>query len=41
MWEVPSFDEAGAIEIAETFIEKLWDKDLAPANCTFLMQACP
>jgi hypothetical protein len=32
MWESPSFDELGAIETAEAFVEKLWDGDLAPAK---------
>jgi hypothetical protein len=32
IWFGPSFDEAGAIETAEAFIEKLWDGDLAPAK---------
>jgi hypothetical protein len=32
MWFGPSFDEAGAIETAEAFIERLWDGDLAPAK---------
>ena len=32
MWFGPSFDEAGAIETAEAFIEKLWDGDLGPAR---------
>ncbi len=32
MWESLSFDELGAIETAEAFVEKLWDGDLAPAK---------
>lgn len=32
MWFGPAFDEAGAIETAEAFIEKLWEGDLAPAR---------
>jgi len=32
IWFGPSFDEVGAIETAEAFIEKLWEGDLAPAK---------
>ena len=32
IWFGPSFDEAGAIETAESFIERLWEGKLAPAK---------
>jgi hypothetical protein len=32
MWSVPSFDEAKAIEVAESFIIKLWEGERAPAK---------
>lgn len=32
MWSVPSFDEAKALEVAESFITKLWEGDRAPAK---------
>ena len=38
MWDVPSFDEKGAIEAAEYFVEHLWDGDLAPAEL-YIMEA--
>ena len=41
MWFGPSFDEAGAIETAELFIEKLWNGDLAPAKAYIQDAALP
>jgi hypothetical protein len=32
MWSVPSFDEPKAIEVAETFVAKLWEGERAPAK---------
>lgn len=32
IWFGPSFDETAAIEVAEAFIAKLWEGDLAPAK---------
>lgn len=32
MWSVPSFDEARALEVAESFIKKLWEGERAPAK---------
>ena len=32
MWSVPSFDEANALEVAESFITKLWERERAPAK---------
>ena len=32
MWSVPSFDEATALEVAESFITKLWKGERAPAK---------
>jgi hypothetical protein len=41
MWFGPSFGEAGAIETAERFVEKLWDGDLAPARIYIQDAALP
>lgn len=41
MWSGPSFDEAGAIETAELFVEKLWAGDLAPAKVYIQDAALP
>jgi hypothetical protein len=32
MWSVPSFDEPRAIEVAESFVAKLWEGERAPAK---------
>ena len=32
MWFAPSFDEPRAIEVAESFVAKLWDGERAPAK---------
>lgn len=41
MWFGPTFDEAGAIETAESFIEKLWEGDRAPAKLYLQEAALP
>jgi len=41
MWFGPAFDEAGAIETAELFIEKLWEGDRAPAKVYLQESALP
>lgn len=41
MWLSPSFDEAGAIRTADSFIEKLWGDDLAPAKLYIQDRALP
>jgi hypothetical protein len=41
MWFGPSFDEAGAIDTAERFVEKLWGGDLAPARIYIQDAALP
>jgi hypothetical protein len=32
MWSVPSFDEAKTLEVAESFVTKLWEGNRAPAK---------
>lgn len=41
MWFGPSFDEAGAIETVESFIEKLWEDGRAPAKIYLQDAALP
>lgn len=41
MWFGMSFDEAGAIETAESFIEKLWEGERAPARIYLQEAALP
>jgi hypothetical protein len=41
MWFGPTFDEAGAIETAESFIEKLWEGERAPAKVYLQEAALP
>lgn len=41
MWFGSSFDEAGAIETAESFIEKAWEGDRAPAKIYLQDAALP
>ena len=41
MWFGPSFDEARAIETAESFIEKMWEDERAPAKMYLQDAALP
>jgi len=40
IWSKPQFDEAAALETAESFIKKLWEGNLAPARI-YLQEELP
>lgn len=41
MWDRPSFDEEAAIKTVESFIDALWEGDLAPAKLYLQDAALP